>query len=340
MQTGEAVYFNGSVALRHGVRIALEADGIIILDGEARSVWPYPGLRLADAPAGTLRLGADAAPELARLEIRDPALQAEVLRRAPALGRKRGDRADTAKIVFWSVAATVSLVLTVLFLVPLVVDRLAPLVPITVERRLGEAVDSQVRALFGSATCESEPGRTALAKLAEELSSAADLPMPVEIAVLDSETPNAVALPGGKVYVLAPLLAEAKNPDELAGVLAHELGHVARRDGLRKLLQTGGSSFLLGLLFGDVTGGAALVFAAQVLVDTRYSRGAERAADAFAAGLMLELGRSPEPLGAFLQRLDNGGDETFAFVMTHPVSSERMRALQAKAGPAGGAPLL
>ena len=307
MLSGEAVYFDGASALRRTVRIELQEGGIAIggLDG-AKAFWRYPDLARADAPPGVLRVSAKGAPELARLELRDTALLAELTRRRPDLRHRRhADYLGTGRIVFWSIAAVVSLVLTVVYLVPLAADRLAPFIPIPVERRLGEAVDSQVRAFFGAETCDAEPGRAALARLSDALTAAADLPMPVDIAVLPSETPNAFALPGGNVYVLGALLDKAEGPDELAGVLAHELGHVAGRDGLRKLLQTGGSSFLLGLLFGDVTGGAAIVFAAQTLVDSAYSRQAETNADAFAAALMQKLGRSPKPLGTFLLRLDS-----------------------------------
>ena len=150
--------------------------------------------------------------------------------------------------------------------------------------------------------------------------------------MLPSETPNAFALPGGNIYVLGALLDKAEGPDELAGVLAHELGHVAGRDGLRKLLQTGGSSFLLGLLFGDVTGGAAIVFAAQTLVDSAYSRQAETNADAFAAALMGKLGRSPKPLGTFLLRLDSSGNDKLA-VPLEPSALDRAHARHRSAGP-------
>ena len=112
--------------------------------------------------------------------------------------------------------------------------------------------------------------------------------MPVDIAVLPSETVNAVALPGGHVYVFGPARG-GRRSRRAAGVIGHELGHVAGRDGLRKLLQTGGSSFLLGLLFGDVTGSGAIIFGAQMLVDSRYSREAERTRRRFRA-LMLNPG--------------------------------------------------
>ena len=66
--------------------------------------------------------------------------------------------------------------------------------------------------------------------------------------VLSTPVPNAFALPGGRVYLFHGLLAKAENVDEVAGVLAHELGHLRQRDNLRQLIYNGGTSFLIGLL--------------------------------------------------------------------------------------------
>lgn len=342
MTSGEASYFDGTGARRLSVSVEIRAEGIAILSGGAElAFWRHGDLHRADAPAGILRIGAEGAPELARLEIRDPALQDALAKRVPGLGgRRRGGEATARQIVLWSLAAAVSLVLTVVYLVPLLADRLAPLVPIPIERRVGEAVDNQVRTLFGGELCTGAPGAAALARLSAQLTGAADLPMPADIAVLRSEIVNAVALPGGRVYVFEGLLDAADSPDELGGVLAHELGHIAGRDGLRKLLETSGSAFLLGLLFGDVTGGGALIFAAQTLVDSRYSREAESAADDFSASLMLELGRSTRPLGLFLNRIDSDVGAALAFISSHPVSAARLEALEAQDRPVTGAPLL
>lgn len=115
--------------------------------------------------------------------------------------------------------------------------------------------------------------------------------------------------------------------------------HVAHRDGLRQLFEAGGTSFLIGLLFGDVSGGGALVLASRILVDGAHSRGAEREADRFAAELMLAQGRSPEPMGRLLRRIDTG-DKLPALLSSHPLTEERLAALQARAPPTPGAPLL
>lgn len=342
MESGEALYFDGAGARRQAVTLEIRPEGIAILsEGRELAFWRRADLHSADAPKGVMRIGAESTPELARLEVRDATLQDTVRRQFPDLfARRRGGQASARQIVLWSLAAVVSLVLTVVYLVPLVADRLAPFVPIAVEARLGEAVDNQVRAIFGHDICGTTAGDAALAKLSTSLTGVSDFPMPTDIAVLKSETVNAIALPGGRIYVFEGLLDAAKSPDELAGVIAHELGHVDNRDGLRKLLQTGGSSFLLGLLFGDVTGGAAIVFAAQTLVDSRYSRDAERNADAFSATAMLSLGRSPKPLGTFLNRIDSGGGSSLAFISSHPVTAERLKAMEDEDQPVTGEPLL
>src|SRR5215217_1924059 len=212
---------------------------------------------------------------LRRRRDKAPAGDAALRRRGAGDPRRRGDRGALALSRHQAAAGRGA------------ADELAPLVPVGLERRIGEAVDNQVRTLFGGKACAGAPGSAALAKLSAALASRAALPLPAEVSVLDSGIPNAVALPGGRVYLFEGLLRRAREPDEIAGILAHELGHVARRDGMRKLIQTGGSSFLLGLLFGDITGGGTLIFLGRALIDSSYSRDAETAADRFAADVMV-----------------------------------------------------
>src|SRR5438067_12903258 len=114
-----------------------------------------------------------------------------------------------------------------------------------------------------------------------------------------SSLPNAFALPGGRVYVLSGLLAQAQSPDELAGVLAHEFGHVVRRDGLRRLIRDGGTSFLVGLMFGDVTGSGVVLMAGRIVLSASHTRAAEEEADAFAVTVMHRLGRPAAPMGRY-----------------------------------------
>jgi Zn-dependent protease with chaperone function len=84
---------------------------------------------------------------------------------------------------------------------------------------------------------------------------------------------NTITLPGGHIYVSKGLVREARTPDELAGIIAYEFGHVAHRDGHETIMQDAGIALLFGMPLGDFVGGGAVVVAAKTLLRTSYSRG-------------------------------------------------------------------
>ena len=107
------------------------------------------------------------------------------------------------------------------------------------------------------------------------------------------------------------------------------------------MIQAGGLSFLFGMLLGDFVGGGAVVMAATSLLQSAYSREAESAADAFAVQVMLKLGADARALGRFLDRVAGGKEPGFSIFLAHPVTRERLAAINALAPPqSGGAKLL
>jgi Zn-dependent protease with chaperone function len=318
-----AVYFDGTTSRRRHVELRVGPALEIVEDGAVVATWPLETIRRADGPSGLLRLASVSGNPLARVEIADAATAQTVVKHCTALDR--GGPAHVRRIVFWSLAAVCSIVGMAVYAIPLAADRLAPLVPVAMEKRIGEAVDGQVRLLFGGKICVGEDGRAAFKKLVGKLQDASGIALPLEAEVLNTPLRNAVALPGGKVYMLNGLLRRAENADEIAGVLAHEIAHVHHRDGLRRLIQTGGTSFLIGLLFGDVFGGGALIFAAQTMLDASYSRETEQNADAFAAGVMQKLGRSPLPMAQLLLRITKPeGRKGISILNSHPLTEDRL----------------
>ncbi|MSP47418.1 MAG: metalloendopeptidase, partial [Xanthobacteraceae bacterium] len=145
MTTGAGHYFDGTMSTRHTVTVEAGPEALRILGsgGAAIGEWPYGELRAQPAPDHVMRLRRAGGPELARLEIHDPALIAEIDTRADSLDRTGGtERRLRKRVIGWSIAATVSLVLVAVFGLPALSDRLAPLIPLSVERRLGDAVDT------------------------------------------------------------------------------------------------------------------------------------------------------------------------------------------------------
>lgn len=147
--------------------------------------------------------------------------------------------------------------------------------------------------------------------------------------------PNAFALPDGRVVVLDELVDLAAGDDEVLAVLAHELGHVKHRHGLRQSLQSSVVAAVAAGWFGDVSS----LFAgfSALLLESAYSRGFELEADAYGARLMLAQGGSPQALATMLEKLEKAHEARQAGAMpaaadwlsTHPETAERVSRLRA-----------
>ena len=337
---GPAVYFDGMSSRRRAVTLRLADLVEIREDEQALATWAYADIRRVDSPAGTLRLSCQTASALARLEVRDTALTAELVERCTKMDENAPGRRGVAAIVGWSIAAAVSIVAVVLFGLPLIADRLVPLLPEAFERRLGEVADSQIKTVFNAKTCDNAAGQKAFVKLVTAIRESAGLDTSVQSGVLSSPIPNAFALPGGKIYVFDGFLAKADNADEIAGVLAHELGHLKHRDSMRGLIRDGSTSFLIGLLFGDITGSSVLIFGSRTLVTSSHSREAETNADGFAIDVMHRLGRPAKPTGELLLRVTGKEGKGLSIISSHPLSEDRLARMSREDKPGGGPPLL
>jgi Zn-dependent protease with chaperone function len=342
--TGLGHYFDGTSSVRHDVTVEAAPQALRILrsDGALLAEWPYPDLRAQSAPDNVMRLRRAGGRELARLEIRDPALMTAIDHHADSLDRSGAtERRLRKKVIGWTVMAAVSLVLVGVWGLPALSDRIAPLIPLSAEQRLGAAMDKQVRAMidpgragqpFECGTADAEtPGRAALDRLIGRLETAAGLPIPLKAATVRKAEANAIALPGGHIYVFEGLIRQSRSPDELAGVIAHEIGHVAHRDGTRSLLQAAGLSFLFGMLLGDFTGGGLVVIAARTVVQSAYSRDVETAADRYSVGLMTRAKGDPRALAAILDRITGHAEPGSKILLDHPQTKDRIVAINAAA---------
>jgi Zn-dependent protease with chaperone function len=158
-------------------------------------------------------------------------------------------------------------------------------------------------------------------------------PYECRVAVWEQEPPNALALPGGRILVTTGLLEQVESENELAFVLAHELGHFRNRDHLRGL----GRGLALALVMAAVGAGgggsaAELAAVAGELAGRGFDREQERSADRF--GLSLVAAEYGHVAGAakFFERLpEPAGDVELrigSYLATHPLNRERVEALR------------
>ena len=164
--------------------------------------------------------------------------------------------------------------------------------------------------------------------------------------VVDTKEVNAFALPGGNLYVLRGLVHSARHTEEVAGVLAHEVGHAVLRHGVRRIARQAGIGMALALVVGSQEGVVdTLITGAAQLQSLRFDRDEEREADRFGLELCARAGIDPKALGEFLGRLPDGASVGAPeWLSTHPSSAARREDLlrmieERRARPAAGPPL-
>lgn len=200
---------------------------------------------------------------------------------------------------------------------------LAPLIPSTLDKKLGDALVGD----FGGRFCSTPAGDAALKKLVASLD---DQPQDLRVEVAKIDMINAVALPGGNVILFDGLLKQARSPDEVAGVLAHEIGHVREKHVMQALLRQMGLAVVLGGIDGN---SGALV---NNMLAMSYSRESEAEADAHSMKALGQANISPVGTASFFDRLSNldgsasgDGDTGITGYMTsHPLSRSRKEAFE------------
>ncbi len=155
---------------------------------------------------------------------------------------------------------------------------------------------------------------------------------------------NAFALPGGTIIMTDELVAAAKNDDEIAGVLAHEIGHVEERHSLQMIYRVAGLAVMVGVIAGDSGQLVDQVVAqASALQQMSYSREFEDRADRRSVDLMIKANRNPvvfvelidrivaEATGANDKAADDDAEDKTGWFSTHPGSADRRVSVQAHA---------
>jgi Zn-dependent protease with chaperone function len=332
----QAVWFAAAGGSRP-CRVTLESGGLAIEPAGDHAVrWPYPALACEiggdDREWAFLSCpGVDDGP---RLALHDPATIAAVAARTSGLVHENLAGFDAARrrhaaghrrglvmglIVLSAVAVGGWLVLT--RAAPALV---AATLPPASEKMLGEAVLAQM--LLGETEIKAGPAAEAVRAMVARLAAAiADNPgYEFDVRLVASDTVNAAALPGGKLIVFSGLLEEAGSPDEVAGVLAHEICHVLHRDALRGLVGRLGGSAVISLMLG---GGdlARIAGQAGALDQLAYGREQERAADREGIVLLARAGLPPAALAAFFERLRaKEAGKLPEFLSTHPDTATRI----------------
>ncbi len=225
--------------------------------------------------------------------------------------------------------------------IPLLAALVTPHVPVAWEETLGRSGMAYL------APPERRCGDPALgaamdAIVARLLAPGPPSPYTMRVYVVNRPVVNALAVPGGHVVIFHGLLERTSTPEELAGVMAHELQHILRRHTTRAVIQNVGTGLLLMALTGDMTGPLAYgLETARALGDLRYSRGAEEEADVQGMRMLLAARVAPAGMITFfgkIQKEEGAQAKALTYLSSHPMPAERIARLKALADASTGAP--
>jgi Zn-dependent protease with chaperone function len=329
-----AHYYDGRSAQRNPVRLYVR-DGALQVEGESFNRNIPLGDIVVDEPLGNAPR-CITLPDGARCEVDDHEGMKQLLADAK-IGETLVVRLQ--KRWQWALAAFCIIVTGAVsgyfWGLPAVAKALAPQIPQPASARLSAAVLARLDTQILQPSRLPPARQQAILRLAE--TTLREPGMPVWRIHFRSSTklgPNALALPGGDLIILDKLVTLLESEDRINAVVAHEIGHLAHHHSMQQMIQGAVVSLVLATWFGDISS-AAVAISGQLL-QSGYSRDAEREADRFAAQQLLRCCAGSQPLIEALERLEKSeGGSGSALLSSHPETVERIAAIRAWAPPTG-----
>jgi predicted Zn-dependent protease len=343
-----AYYLDGQTAIRHPATVRLMREGLEVgTPGGWTRFWPYGELRQTQGfyEGEEIRLERGGQLSEALLILEDGFL-ASLREVASQRGARFHDPSRRGRRVRLTILAAVAVVgvtgALYLWGIPALAVLVAPRVPVAWEERLGRSAVEYLAPK--DLICTDPPREQALNAIVARLAATAPAsPYTFHLIVVNQPQVNALAAPGGYIVLYRGLLERTRSPEELAGVLAHEMQHVTQRHTTQALIQHTSTGLLLAALTGDMTGPLAYgLQSARVLGQLQYSRRAEAQADAEGMKMLLAARIDPAGMSRFFETLakaDRQPAMLLKYLSTHPSPLGRIERLKALAATAPGPPV-
>jgi Zn-dependent protease with chaperone function len=325
-------YYNGESAAVEEVALHVTGHELVLqrpTDSSVVARWPVSEIavlgdsRHEAAPPIVLRGGE------ARLVVEDPSSRAQLAALMPALAPLSLPPLGVGPRLAGFSLALVTLVGMFWGAVEYGTEYAAPLVPYSLQAKLGESVLDEL--LADKEECTGKAGLAAITRLANELAKEAGYGHEVKVHIVEGGPVNAFTLPGSILVFYSDLIERAKDSSQVAGVVAHEIGHVVHEHPTKGLLKAYGIDLLLKLLSGgysDILN--TLGSGGNVLLALRNGRAFEREADATGVRLLEQRGLRADGVASFFEQMlekePNDAATAAGIWSSHPPTAERIAA--------------
>lgn len=332
-------YSDGRTAVSHQVKVAIDGKDLVINGAGPSLRWPLRGLEPAEYLSRRSKdvMLHEPGRKGGTLYVADPRFVAQLAASAPSV-TAWSRRWMGWGTFFWLAGITAAIAAMVYITDFSPARSVAQLMPHDTRAMLGKEV---IRSMSGGRrVCSAPAGKAALETLAKRLSDATGrASSSFNVQVVDSEVMNAFAAPGEQIVILRKLLETAGSPDEVAGVLAHEMGHGLELHPESGIVRAIGLMAITEIMLGGTGGGLANI--GLQLTQLGYTRQAERQADAHAIAILKRAGIATQGMMDFFRRVAKMSGEDAAargksigpamdILRTHPRVAERMATFEAQ----------
>lgn len=211
-------------------------------------------------------------------------------------------------------------------------SQLTEVIPLTVDKKLGESVTEQLKNSPNFTILDSvknAPVYNYIEEVRDKILTSDDIKYKKEFSydvtiINDTNTLNAFVTPGGQIYVYTALIKFLDSESEMAGVLAHEIAHAENRHSVIQMASQVGTSLLISLVLnGDYS---QLLNMGAKLLFLKFSRSDEKEADEYAVQYLNDTEYDPRGVAGFFQKMikEEKDAKVPAFLSTHPASQDRI----------------
>ncbi len=344
-QEWPARYFDGASAARYDVTVRLGPQAIEIeRHGFESLVWPYDEVTAPDDAFSSDIVRLERKRETTEmLIVRDGRFREALIQSAPSewVARSRRNARHTWERTALAALAVLALAVVIyLWGTRAIGGLMASILPVSWEERMGDAFAQTLAPL--DQRCNDAKMQAAVDSIVERLTgSLEDSVYNYKVAVGGFGV-NAFAAPGGRIVVTPGLMAMTTRPEELAGVLAHEIQHVEQQHSTRAMFREMSGTLILAALTGEFANGTMALQSAATLAQLSHFREDETAADREGMRLMQQAridGYGMIEMFQKFQRVEGNLPSQLQYVSTHPMTANRIEALQRIHGAADYVPI-
>lgn len=329
-------YYDGRSPVPQHVRVNVEPEGLTLkLPGGTSCFWKYQDLRQTQGRYSGEEVRLERGSGIGEtLVVPNPKILLAIHQEGGTRTSHFHHPQTRGRRAFLTILAALACLLVIYGIfawgIPGLAGPVTNAIPISWETQLGEFILQEFTA--NQAVCHHPELTSKIESIMRSLTSPlSQSPYTFHVTVVDSPVVNALAAPGGNIIVFRGLLEDTDSPEELAGVLAHEIQHVRLRHGMRLIVQHMSMAFIIAALSGDASGMLSYgLQAAQTLQTLSYGREAEHQADAEGLALLQQAHIDPKGMMSFFSKLRQAQPDNspLRYLSTHPSTEERLRQLE------------